>query len=176
MDFYEQEALSGARFTWNVLPANKVGAARLEVPLGCVYTPLKEIEGLPLVQYQPVRCKCCDTVLNPFCRVDFRLKTWACSSCGTANQFPAVYASNISEQTLPAELMQEYTTIEYILPQTVQTDQRPIFLLVVDTAVPEEELLELKDSLQQSLNFIPPDALIGLISYGKNVFVHELGF
>ena len=115
-------------------------------------------------------------MLNPFCRVDFRYKTWACPCCGTQNQFPAHYASHITEQTLPAELMQEYTTIEYILPQTVQTDQRPIFLLMVDTAIPEEELLELKDSLQQSLNFIPPDALIGLITYGKNVFVHELGF
>lgn len=49
MDFYDQEALNGARFTWNVLPANKVGAARLEVPVGCMYTPLKEIGSLPLV-------------------------------------------------------------------------------------------------------------------------------
>ena len=49
MDFYDQEALNGARFTWNVLPANKVGAARLEVPVSCMYTPLKEIGSLPLV-------------------------------------------------------------------------------------------------------------------------------
>jgi protein transport protein SEC23 len=53
---------------------------------------------------------------------------------------------------------------------------KPIFLIMVDTAVDSNELTELKDSLQQSLNFIPPDALIGLITYGKNAFVHELGF
>ena len=33
----------------------------------------------------------------------------------------------------------------------------------------------LKDSLQQSINFIPPEALVGLITYGKMAFVHELG-
>ena len=53
---------------------------------------------------------------------------------------------------------------------------KPIFLIMVDTAVDSIELTELKDSLQQSLNFIPADALIGLITYGKNAFVHELGF
>ena len=53
---------------------------------------------------------------------------------------------------------------------------KPIFLIMVDTAIDSDELTELKDSLQQSLNFIPPDALIGLITYGKNAFVHELGF
>jgi protein transport protein SEC23 len=49
-------------------------------------------------------------------------------------------------------------------------------MLVVDTAVATEELVELKDSLQQSINFIPEDAMIGLITYGKMVQVHELGF
>ena len=49
-------------------------------------------------------------------------------------------------------------------------------MLVVDTALQSEELAELKDSLQQSINFIPPDALIGLITYGKMAYVHELGF
>ncbi len=47
---------------------------------------------------------------------------------------------------------------------------------MVDTAVQSEELAELKDSLQQSINFIPPDAMIGLITYGKMAHVHELGF
>lgn len=53
---------------------------------------------------------------------------------------------------------------------------RPIFVLLVDTAVPSDELVELKDSLQQSINFIPEDAMIALITFGKMVSVHELGF
>ena len=45
--------------------------------------------------------------------------------------------------------MPEITTIEYILPTgpADQAPQKPIFLLLVDTAVDSEELSELKDSL-----------------------------
>lgn len=51
----------------------------------------------------------------------------------------------------------------------------PIFLLVVDTCVYDEELGSLKDSLQISLSLLPQNALIGLITFGKMVQVHELG-
>lgn len=51
----------------------------------------------------------------------------------------------------------------------------PIFLLVVDTCMDDEELGSLKDSLQMSLSLLPPNALIGLITFGRMVQVHELG-
>lgn len=68
--------------------------------------------------------------------------------------------------------------MEYVIPDSNQNkgNIRPIFLLLVDTAVASDELAELKDSLQQSINFIPEEAMIGLITYGKMVYVHELGF
>ena len=119
MDFYGKEMTDGVRFSWNFWPCNKVNAARAVVPVGCMYTPLKEIEEMGQVQYAPVTCKSCQTVLNPFCQVDFRYKTWTCTSCLQKNTFPQLYANNISEQQLPAELMQNFTTIEYILPSNV---------------------------------------------------------
>lgn len=39
----------------------------------------------------------------------------------------------------------------------------------------EDELTALKDSLQMSLSLLPPNAMIGLITFGKMVQVHELG-
>jgi protein transport protein SEC23 len=51
----------------------------------------------------------------------------------------------------------------------------PAFLFLVDTCILEDELDELKDSLQQTLNLLPEDALVGLITFGTNVMVHELG-
>lgn len=68
----------------------------------------------------------------------------------------------------------------YTLNRTILYSQRaqclpPIFLLVVDTCMDEEELGALKDSLQMSLSLLPPNALIGLITFGKMVQVHELG-
>ena len=52
----------------------------------------------------------------------------------------------------------------------------PVFLFVVDTCVDEEELAHLRDALQQTLNLLPEDALVGLITFGTLVHVHELGF
>lgn len=45
--------------------------------------------------------------------------------------------------------MPEMTTIEYIIPPAAgqPAPAKPIFLLLVDTAVDSEELSELKDSL-----------------------------
>ena len=158
MDFYQRELQDGLRFSWNYWPCNKLTETRIVVPVGAVYTPLKEIEGMALVEYQPVLCKQCTAVLNPHCQVDFRFKNWACPICATRNNFPAAYASDISEQTLPAELIPEFSTMEYIIPENKQSqnqNSRPIFILMVDTSVQSDELAELKDSLQQSINFIP---------------------
>ena len=42
-------------------------ASRLVVPIGALYTPLKEKTDTPLLQYQPVVCRApCKAVLNPF--------------------------------------------------------------------------------------------------------------
>lgn len=131
------------------------------------------------MEYPPILCNNanCKAVLNPYCQIDFRMKCWHCPVCQTKNMFPPHYAENISETSLPFELMEDYSTMEYILPATTnQQDSRPVFILVVDTAVSSEELVELKDSLQQSINFIPPDAMVGLITYGKMIQVHEVGF
>src|SRR5690349_14543422 len=51
----------------------------------------------------------------------------------------------------------------------------PVFLFAVDTCMDEEELTALQDSLQMSLSLLPPNALVGLITFGKMVQVHELG-
>lgn len=51
----------------------------------------------------------------------------------------------------------------------------PIFLFVVDTCMDEDELTALKDSLQMSLSLLPQNALVGLVTFGKMVQVHELG-
>ena len=91
---------------------------------------------------------------------------WFC-----AWQFPPQYAA-ISEQHQPAELIPRFSTIEYTITRS-QT-MPPIFLLVVDTCMDDEELAALKESLQCSLSILPPNALIGLITYGKMVQVKLL--
>eukprot|EP00435_Cladocopium_sp_Y103_P000764 s4292_g1.t1 len=135
-----------------------------------------ETEGLQLVEYEPVICKGrdCGAVLNPFCYVDFHSKSWTCPFCHQRNRFPQHYADHITETNLPAELLQMCSTIEYIIPQVVC--QPPVFLLVLDIALIEEELDQAKelDSLQQSLAMMPQNALVGFITFGAMCYVHEL--
>lgn len=56
-----------------------------------------------------------------------------------------------------------------------QTTGPLIYLLVIDTCLDDEDLNALKESLQMSLSLLPPNALIGLITFGRMVNVHELG-
>ena len=126
----------------------------------------------PLV-YDPIRCNGCGALLNPYCQLDFRTKLWTCPFCLGRNHFPPHYAENITETNLPAELIPQFTTVEYELQQ--RSVGPPVFLFVVDTCLPESELESLKDSIQQTLNLLPEDALVGLITFGAHVLVHEIG-
>ncbi|KNC55535.1 copii coat protein [Thecamonas trahens ATCC 50062] len=168
------EAVDGIRFAWNVWPSSKVEATRMVVDHSCMYTPLKET-GCPVLEYEPVVCRSgeCRGILNPFCQIDTRNKRWVCPFCFGRNAFPQHYES-ISETSLPAELFPSYTTIEYTLRKTAPVP--PIFLLVVDTAIHPEEIQSLKESLILSLSLLPENSLVGLITFGKHVAVHELGF
>eukprot|EP00820_Chromera_velia_P026327 Cvel_10288.t1-p1 / transcript=Cvel_10288.t1 / gene=Cvel_10288 / organism=Chromera_velia_CCMP2878 / gene_product=Protein transport protein SEC23, putative / transcript_product=Protein transport protein SEC23, putative / location=Cvel_scaffold617:73357-76732(+) / protein_length=303 / sequence_SO=supercontig / SO=protein_coding / is_pseudo=false len=171
----DQELSTGIRFSWNVWPPNRAESTKVVVPLGCMYTPLKDCTNMQLVEYEPVRCRATGCILNPYCPVDFRHKTWTDPFSGQRNTFPPHYAEHISEQSLPAELM--YPTLEYILPQHAGgVVSPPIFLFCVDTCIIEEELEQLKDSLQQVLNLMPQDAMVGLVTFGTMCQVYELGF
>jgi hypothetical protein len=84
------------------------------VPVSCLYTPLKERPDLPPICYDPVECPKCRAVLNPFVSVDFKSKSWICNFCSSRNTFPAHYRE-INETNLPAELIKNFSTIEYTL-------------------------------------------------------------
>lgn len=111
-------------------------------------------------------------MLNPYCQVDFVSKMWTCPFCLNRNPFPPHYAAHISEANLPAELFPQCQTLEYQLPGRMAGP--PAFLYIVDACVPSDELEALKDSISQSLSLLPPTALVGLITYGNMVQVHEL--
>ncbi|XP_055852860.1 protein transport protein Sec23A isoform X1 [Episyrphus balteatus] len=174
-EFIQQnEDRDGVRLTWNVWPSSRIDATRLVVPLACLYQPLKERPDLPPIQYEPVLCtrSNCRAILNPLCQVDYRAKLWVCNFCFQRNPFPPQYAA-ISEQHQPAELIPSFSTIEYTIARA--PCMPPVFIFLVDTCMDEEELDALKDSLQTSLSLLPPNTLVGLITFGKMIQVHELG-
>ena len=100
---------------------------------------------------------------------------WSCPFCFQRNAFPPQYAE-ISETNLPAELFPQYSTVEYSLHPTPATSLPPVFLFVVDTCLAEPELKALKDSIIQLIGLLPPNAAVGLITFGTAVQVFELSF
>ncbi|GAA5915669.1 GTPase-activating protein SEC23 [Sporobolomyces salmoneus] len=173
-DFEDVEDRDGVRLSWNVWAGSRIEATRTVVPIGALYTPLKDRPDLPPVLYEPVTCKApCRAILNPYCQIDVRGKLWICPFCLQRNAFPPHY-KDISTSNLPAELLPRYTTIEYTLSRPAQIP--PIFLFVVDTCLDDDDLKALKESIIVSLSLLPPHALVGLITYGTMTQVHELGY
>ena len=50
----------------------------------------------------------------------------------------------------------------------------PCFLLVLDTTMSAEELQDAKDSVGQLVALLPEECLVGLVTFGATVTVHEL--
>ena len=125
-------------------------------------------------------------------RVTYQMRSWSCALCGTGNPLPPAY-HGITPQMLPPELTPQFTTLEYIvdapaapppaapgMPAPPPTPSalpapRQVFVYVLDTAVIKEELKALTSSVSQSLTLLPPDAYVALVTFGKDVRVHELG-
>ncbi|KAF6133982.1 hypothetical protein GIB67_040746 [Kingdonia uniflora] len=174
----DAEGIDGVRMTWNNWPKSKVEASKCVIPITASISPIRSHPEIPVLNYAPLRCKTqsCVCILNPYCRVDFAAKIWICPFCFQRNHFPHHY-STISETQFPAELFPQYTTVEYAAfgPESGPA-LPPVFLFVLDTCVIEEELGFVKSALQQAIVLLPEKALVGFISFGTQVQVHELGF
>ncbi|KAB1993170.1 hypothetical protein ERO13_D13G009700v2 [Gossypium hirsutum] len=173
-EFMELEAQDGVRMTWNVVPGTKEEAGNCVVPVSAIYTPIKPFPNMLVLPYAPLRCRNCSSVLNPFCVMDFAAKIWICPFCFHRSHFPAHYAS-VSEENLPAELFPQYTTIEYKSPREAACLQS-VFMFVIDTSIIEEEMAFLKSALSQVIGLFPDNSLVGLITFGTLVHLHEIGF
>ncbi|XP_040999789.1 protein transport protein SEC23-like [Juglans microcarpa x Juglans regia] len=176
----DPEGLDGVRMPWNVWPRTKVEASKCVIPLAASISPIRPHPDIPTLPYAPLRCKTCSAVLNPFSRVDFTAKIWICPFCYQRNHFPPHY-SMISETNLPGELYAQYTTVQYSLPQNPDPNLgpsplSPVFLFMLDTCMIEEEMGFVKSALMRAIGLLPENALVGFVSFGTQVQVHELGF
>ena len=97
---------------------------------------------------------------------------WFCPFCHHRNALPANYA-DISETNLPAELIADFTTVEYNLPR--QQAAPPVFLFVLDMCTREDELQTAKEYIIKALSLLPKDTMVGLVTFGQNIHVHVIG-
>jgi len=174
-DVTSLEATTGTRLSFHCWPSTRMEATRSIAPFGALYTPLKKVAYAPptALPYDPVRCGC-HAVLNLYCAVDFHTKMWSCNFCGARNPFPPHYAEAISETNLPAELIGQYPTVEYEV-QSSPKQGPPAFVFVIDACTSsKEELGAVASAIKESIENLPEECLIGLISYDANVSVYEL--
>ena len=171
-DIISNDELNGIKFVWNTLPRSREDATKIVVPIGFHYNPIIKNENLALLEYEPLKCRC-GSIISPLFNYSTRSKVWECPFCKTRNTFPKAYADFISDENLPAELFKENNTVEYKL-NTKQANP-PIFMFLIDTALEEDELNQLKESIQEIISTLPQDCQIGLITYGRMCNVIELG-
>lgn len=173
-EFVELEEADAVRMAWNVWPYSRLEAAKCVVPFGVLYSPARQTRALQVVEYDPVPCKQCGGILNPYAAVDYHGKMWGCPFCHARNHFPPHY-QGVSEAAVPSELWPQASTIEYVLPARAPVAP-PAYVFVIDTAVAEDELAACKTAVAQALTMVPDYAQVGLVTFGTHVHVHELGF
>jgi protein transport protein SEC23 len=144
MNFYDAENIDGVRLNWNHLPNSKSSALKNVIPPCVLYSPNKDLENLMTLEYEPLKCRCA-SIINPHCTIDYKSKTWFCVFCNTRNPFPTHYATHISPENLPAELISEYTTIEYVSQKTEPTPL--VFLFMIDLCMDQTELIAVRDAI-----------------------------
>uniref|UniRef100_A0A8P4GF39 Protein transport protein SEC23 n=1 Tax=Dicentrarchus labrax TaxID=13489 RepID=A0A8P4GF39_DICLA len=141
----QNEERDGVRFSWNVWPSSRLEATRMVVPVAALFTPLRERPDLPPIQYEPVLCS------RATCRA-------------------------VLNPLCQVDYRAKLWACNFCYQRNQRGPQMPlVFLYVVDTCMEDEDLQALKESLQMSLSLLPPTALVGLITFGRMVQVHELG-
>ncbi|KAJ7535739.1 hypothetical protein O6H91_12G044100 [Diphasiastrum complanatum] len=152
MDFNELELSEGLRLAWNAWPSSRIEAARMVIPFGIMCTPLMSLSDVPVLPYEPVLCKGCRAILNPYSRVDYQAKIWVCPFCHQRNYFPANYAE-ISDSNLPAELFPTYSTVEYVVGQVFSSSSSSANFQPTTAAYPASSAGGFSSGVNPNVNF-----------------------
>ncbi|KAI5169842.1 protein transport protein SEC23 [Pancytospora epiphaga] len=159
--FEDVEERDGIRLTWNIWP---VTLSKLEIiPVACLYNIFQPSLVLPC---EPIFCHGCQSVLCPQSVIDFGTFSWICTFCNMKNVLPS-YARDITPDALLPEMIEENSTVEYVLTRTSKFP--PVYVLLVDICTYDEERHELmKRGVKRTLELIPDDALVVFITFGTN--------
>ena len=173
MDFYQLEERDGIRLSWNCIPRSNLQHQRNVIPLSALYTPMNNKSQVNIAsEKEAVVCRQCRAFINPYVSIlPEHPEIWTCPFCSFSNRLTA-------SQGTPIGIYPECSTVEYITGRLSKLP--PIFLFVVDTCFDNEdvesEFQSLKESIRMSLSLLPENALVGFISFGKHVQIHELSF
>lgn len=163
----EIEERDGVRLTWNIW--NTKGDETSKIPLACMYNVHQQTFQL---QYEPIYCLTCKSILNFCCSIDYGRKTWLCIICGNSNNLPS-HVKDINPENILPEMSEENSTIEYVLSK--EAVFHPAFFFIVDICTFDEERHKLLiESLLTTFEKIPDECYVGFIKYGTNIELIEI--
>ncbi|PSK76589.1 hypothetical protein CJJ07_003612 [Candidozyma auris] len=173
MSFEEQEDRDGVRLSWHNVPKSKLQSQHNIVPLAAFYTPFNNkspVIRLPVSHFQS--CRQCKAILNPFVSIHSNQpEVWRCQFCGFGNRLLVAEDGSYSHGIQP-----ESTTVEYFTGKTASLP--PIFFYCIDTCFEYEDVADafaqLKESILLSLSYLPSNTLVGFVTFGKHVQLHDL--
>jgi protein transport protein SEC23 len=170
MDFTAIEQNEGVRFVWNNIPTSRLEATRNVIPPSLLFTPfIPRLTPVTRSEARPLTCQSCQWIANKFCLCDYANFRWDCSNCGNKNNLPNQYREFVLAGNQIPEFDPENALLEFKTSQGA-----PIgWFLVVDTCISPAELEAVKSNLIAKLSVIE-GIHIGLITFGKNVYLHDL--
>lgn len=171
--FEELEQADGVRLSWQYWRPTKASQGKLAVPPAALVTLLKDLPHVQPLPYAPVLCRGCKSALNCYCAVDHSSKQWTCSICSQRQPLPPAY-HGISPECLPGELYPNANVVEHMLPGTANQTRAPVCLFVLDLCVSAEDLEHMKLAVEQAITMLPDSTLVGVITFGSMVYVHEM--
>ena len=146
------------------------------IPCGLTLTPLAPLSENLVLHREPLRCENCGGYIGPHC--DVFVGSWRCGLCGTENR--SLTLSTPSPEAVQPELSS--SCVEYVLRppprvKTAATKMPPpsVVLFLVDDTAGAAALSDALAGVRASLPLLPPDALIGLLTFGRAIGVYLLG-
>ena len=164
------------RWTFDVAPKDINEKTAPILPFGCVFNPLGGSASMVRTNVGPVICRQCHGILSHANAIDLRNKTWQCVFCSSRSGLPPSGLEMFAASDSAVDPSADHFSADYLLkPAAAQGALPVVHLFVVDICVPtDDELQALKKHLSHCLTLLPRNALVGVITFGAVLELHEL--
>ena len=157
-------------------------SAGAPIPVGLSLLPLTPLTEQHVLHRDPLRCSQCEGFIGPHCDISHLRGSWTCGICGTDNR-SLTLAMDPAELALQPELREP--AVEYVVrPPPARSAARSggsggskppgLVLFLVDDTAGAGLLDDLLAAARDAVPLMPPDALIGLLTFGRTVSVYLL--
>jgi len=176
----------GAAFTNTSIPTSSDLNATCELPLGFVFTPLRNVaklndtnndDGIPVCSNMQLCCSCL-SYLNNYCPFDASRGIWTCIICQQQNNaLPECLSSKVMTNPV-VEYRQAAAGYHLSDGNDVVTDESnsfpDILMIVLDGNIPSPEIQCILDHLSSILSK-RNNILVGLIIFTSVINVYQVG-